>query len=156
VKTAIAIAFFVVLGTGLLVLAIRAQRAQTQWPVVGRGRFAFVTGLCCAVFGVALPAMIILIDRDRPRSAGGARLARAQVDGRDLFTTNCAGCHTLAAAAAVGTVGPNLDRLKPQAALVVNAIEQGRTVGRGIMPAGLLDGTDAQRVARYVAAVAGR
>jgi len=156
VKTTIAITFCVVLGTGLLVLAIRAQRAPALWPLGGRGRFAFATGLCCAVFGVALPALIIGLDRDRPRSAGGTRLARAQVDGRDLFTTNCSSCHTLAAAGAVGTVGPNLDRRKPQAALVVNAVEVGRATANGIMPAGLLGGDDAQRVARYVAAVAGR
>lgn len=155
-KTGVAIAFLVVLGTGLLVLAARGQRLPAVWPLAGRGRFAVVTGLCCAVFGVALPALIIGIDRDRPRSAGGARLARAQVGGRDLFTANCSSCHTLAAAGAAGTVGPNLDRLKPQAALVVNVIEQGRMTARGRMPAGLLSGPNAQRAARYVAAVAGR
>ena len=30
-------------------------------------------------------------------------------NGKQLFATNCGGCHTLAAAATAGTVGPNLD-----------------------------------------------
>jgi mono/diheme cytochrome c family protein len=33
--------------------------------------------------------------------------------GAGVFKTQCAGCHTLAAANATGTVGPNLDQLKP-------------------------------------------
>lgn len=33
--------------------------------------------------------------------------------GRSTFTTSCGGCHTLAAAGTSGTVGPNLDQLKP-------------------------------------------
>ena len=36
------------------------------------------------------------------------------------------------------------------------AIEQGRQSGRGTMPAGLLTGDDADAVARFVAATAGR
>ena len=33
--------------------------------------------------------------------------------GKPLFLANCVGCHTLAAAHATGTLGPNLDTLKP-------------------------------------------
>ncbi len=33
--------------------------------------------------------------------------------GKALFVTNCGGCHTLADAGTSGTVGPNLDDLKP-------------------------------------------
>ena len=30
-----------------------------------------------------------------------------------VFDSTCASCHTLAAAGSTGTVGPNLDQLKP-------------------------------------------
>jgi mono/diheme cytochrome c family protein len=53
-------------------------------------------------------------------------------------------------------VGPNLDVLRPPPALTVNAIQQGRARGQGQMPAGLLAGEDAENVANYIAAVAGR
>jgi cytochrome c oxidase subunit II len=45
-----------------------------------------------------------------PPSSGGA------VDAKAVFTQNCASCHTLAAAGATGTVGPNLDNLAADAA----------------------------------------
>ena len=53
---------------------------------------------------------------------------------------------------AVGKVGPNLDALRPPKVLVIDAIKKGRAQGRGQMPAGLVDGQDAQDVAAYVAA----
>ena len=33
--------------------------------------------------------------------------------GKTIFLSNCGSCHTLAAAKTTGTVGPNLDSLKP-------------------------------------------
>jgi mono/diheme cytochrome c family protein len=87
---------------------------------------------------------------------GGVDLTAEQVHGRQLFAENCATCHTLAAVNAVGKVGPNLDQLRPAAALVVNAIETGRARGQGQMPAELLAGRDAEAVASYVSTVAGR
>ncbi|MFN8159579.1 MAG: cytochrome c [Solirubrobacterales bacterium] len=74
--------------------------------------------------------------------------------GRDLFVSNCSTCHTLAAADASGTVGPNLDDLKPDQARVEAAIANGGT-GSGVMPAGLLSGKEAQEVAQYVSSSAG-
>jgi len=43
----------------------------------------------------------------------------------------CASCHTLAAAKATGTVGPNLDQLKPDYRTVTAQV----TLGGGAMPA---------------------
>ncbi len=73
---------------------------------------------------------------------------------QEVFAANCAGCHTLAAAEATGTVGPDLDALAPDSARVLAAIENGGT-GVGAMPANLLQGAQAQQVADYVAKVAG-
>ncbi|HEU0336598.1 MAG TPA: c-type cytochrome [Gaiellaceae bacterium] len=51
--------------------------------------------------------------------------------GADVWSANgCGGCHTLAAANASGTVGPNLDDAKPSYELAVTRI----TEGQGAMP----------------------
>lgn len=87
--------------------------------------------------------------RRAPSTAGGADVAQ----GRTIFTTNCAGCHTLAEAGASGTVGPNLDDLRPDAATVDAKV----TGGGGGMPAfeGRLTRAEIASVAAYVAQVAG-
>jgi len=52
--------------------------------------------------------------------------------GASLFSSKgCTGCHTLAAAHATGTVGPNLDQLKPNYRAVTAQV----TNGGGQMPA---------------------
>jgi len=51
--------------------------------------------------------------------------------GKALFVTNCGGCHTLAAAGTSGTVGPNLDTLKPNYQAVTAQV----TNGGAAMPA---------------------
>jgi mono/diheme cytochrome c family protein len=71
---------------------------------------------------------------------------------RKAFATTCGGCHTLADAKTTGTVGPNLDQLKPAEAIVEHQI----AVGGGPMPAGLFKGQQAKDVAAYIAAVAGK
>jgi mono/diheme cytochrome c family protein len=51
--------------------------------------------------------------------------------GKQVFlTAGCTGCHTLSAAHATGTVGPNLDQVKPDYLLVTARV----TLGKGAMP----------------------
>jgi cytochrome c6 len=51
--------------------------------------------------------------------------------GRKVFlTAGCTGCHTLKDAGATGTVGPNLDQVKPPLSLAVQRVTQ----GAGAMP----------------------
>ena len=69
--------------------------------------------------------------------------------GQTLFKSTCSSCHTLSAAHATGTIGPNLDMLRPPAAAVIATINS----GFGRMPPHLLTGTSEQEVADYVAAV---
>jgi mono/diheme cytochrome c family protein len=83
-------------------------------------------------------------------TSGGAPAYPASAKAK--FATTCGACHTLANAGTTGQVGPNLDTLKPDAARVLHQIQ----VGGGPMPPGLLTGQDAQDVANYVAAVAGK
>jgi hypothetical protein len=73
----------------------------------------------------------------------------------------------LAAANAIGKVGPNLDTLKPPESLVLHTINNGclpnapsnspqQCLGQGVMPADVVEGVDAQDVASFVAKVAGK
>jgi mono/diheme cytochrome c family protein len=69
-------------------------------------------------------------------------------DPKALFTSNCAGCHTFAAAEATGTVGPNLDQLSPTEARIAEQIRK----GGGGMPAfeGQLTDEQIQALAKFV------
>ena len=63
-------------------------------------------------------------------------------------SSGCGGCHTLKAAGSTGTVGPNLDQLKPPLDRIVVQVEN----GGGPMPAfkGQLTDKQIQDVAAYV------
>src|SRR4051812_21752628 len=150
---------FGLLGLGVVALAFgsggrRRRRKQTS---AGRQATALGLGVARLLAALGLPAlMLALNDRDQAKANAGVRLTAAEQHGRELFALNCAQCHTLSAANAVGKVGPNLDTLRPPPALVLNAIAQGRAQGRGQMPPDLLTGEDARDVAAFVARTSGR
>jgi cbb3-type cytochrome c oxidase subunit III len=75
-------------------------------------------------------------------------------DGKAIFSSQCASCHTLKAAGATGTVGPNLDQLKPSQPVVEKQV----TNGGGVMPAfkGTLSPEQITAVSKYVADNAGK
>ena len=80
--------------------------------------------------------------------------AKLGTDGKAIFKAECSSCHTLKAAGATGTVGPNLDQLKPAEPIVVRQV----TNGGAIMPAfkGKLSPAQIQAVAKFVATSAGK
>jgi mono/diheme cytochrome c family protein len=85
----------------------------------------------------------------------GGGFASLGTDGAAVFKgAGCAGCHTLAAAGATGTTGPNLDQLKPSTSVVAHQV----MVGGGLMPAfqGKLSPAQIQAVAKYVSSSAGK
>jgi mono/diheme cytochrome c family protein len=85
--------------------------------------------------------------------AGG--FASLGTNGAGIFKgAGCGGCHTLAAAGASGTTGPNLDQLKPAFPIIVTQV----TNGGAVMPPfkGKLTPAQIQAVAKYVASVAGK
>jgi mono/diheme cytochrome c family protein len=85
----------------------------------------------------------------------GGGFASLGTDGAAIFKgAGCAGCHTLSAAGANGTTGPNLDQLKPSTAVVAHQV----MVGGGLMPAfqGKLSPAQIQAVAKYVSSSAGK
>ena len=79
--------------------------------------------------------------------------------GKQVFASaGCTNCHTLKAAGATGTVGPNLDQKKPAFELVVQRV----SLGKGGMPpfskakGGQLADQQIADVAQYVSTVAGQ
>ena len=74
-------------------------------------------------------------------TGGGA--GGAAPDGKAIFAeAGCGGCHTLKAAGASGTVGPDLDDAKPSKELVIDRV----TNGKGVMPS-FKDSYSAEQVA---------
>lgn len=98
-----------------------------------------------------------------PEEAGGGEAASGKeasgaesavlATGKGIVENTCSTCHTLSEAGATGTVGPNLDELKPSKALVEKQV----TNGGAIMPAfkGTLSSAEIEAVAEYVSKVAG-
>jgi cbb3-type cytochrome c oxidase subunit III len=86
-----------------------------------------------------------------PTAGGGGK---QPTSGKDIFTANCGSCHTLADAGTSGTVGPNLDQLKPSFARAQKQV----TNGGAVMPAfkGTLTPEQIKAVAKYVSSVAGK
>jgi mono/diheme cytochrome c family protein len=167
------VAFWVVLALVLVFIAIRGglggARATLQTQSRGgRKAFAVIFAIVYVGFGVAIPLLFLTGNHANANSqVGGIKLTAAEKRGRELFGQNCAVCHTLAGANAVGKVGPNLDQLQPPAKLVENTIANGclqnppsgsnqGCLGQGVMPADLLQGTQATEVAQFVAKVAGK
>ena len=74
--------------------------------------------------------------------------------GQQLFSDNCASCHTLAAAGASGKVGPDLDQVQPGPDLITTQVNN----GGGGMPAfkGKLTDEQIKQIADYVSATAGK
>jgi mono/diheme cytochrome c family protein len=104
------------------------------------------------------------ISKEGEESASPEKVASSDAEAKQLFQTNCGACHTLARAGTDGIVGPNLDDLLGQGTpeaneqRVANAIQNGFNSGsfQGQMPAGILEGADADLVANFVARVAGQ
>ena len=88
-----------------------------------------------------------------PAAAEQAALVLGKKVFLEIAKPSCGRCHTLADAGATGTLGQNLDNLKPTADQIRIAV----TKGIGPMPPNtLLTKEQIDAVATYVAAVAGR
>jgi len=161
--TLIFVLFWVLLGLGLLLIALSGgpSGALQQLQSQSRGSRKAATVLfviALLVLGVGIPLAVIssVEARDDIPEANVSNLTAAEQHGRELFGRRCAQCHTLTASKAVAQVGPNLDQLRPPKELVLDAIEKGRSRGSGQMAAGLYSGEDAEDVAAYVAKAVGQ
>jgi mono/diheme cytochrome c family protein len=113
-----------------------------------------LTAVCAA--GAVLVLVLLFAG---PSLIGAKKTAAAPYPGTDpgakaFAGAGCGGCHTLKAANASGSVGPNLDEVRPDAATVAAIVRS----GAGTMPSfkGRLSDAQIAAVARYVAGVAGR
>jgi mono/diheme cytochrome c family protein len=160
--TLIFVLVWVVLGLGLLFIAMSggpggaAQQLMSQSR--GSRRLAVVLfAITFVLLGAVVPAAVIsaVSSKDDIPEANVSNLNESEKHGRELFGLRCANCHTLEAANAIATVGPNLDQIRPNKALVLDAIENGRARGNGQMAGGLYTGEDAEDVANFVAKAVG-
>lgn len=127
-----------------------------------RSRHRLAHALAAGACALALVAAGCGGDDDDGGDAGGGSApattaaggATATADGEAVFASNCASCHTLAAADANGSFGTNLDEAKPDAATVAAQVKS----GGGGMPSfdGQLSDEEIQAVADYVAENAGQ
>ena len=146
--------------TFALVSSFVLPRRNPNFPGKHIGLY-IVVALC---FFAAMIAAVFFFGRESPEaSAGETTTATAATTttaapsgvvgdpaaGKAVFTSaGCVTCHTLKAAGATGTVGPDLDQLKPSEEAVKNQV----THGGGVMPAfaGQLSPTQIQDVAAFV------
>jgi mono/diheme cytochrome c family protein len=168
------VALWIVVGVGVFALAIRGGGRGAAAPgrrqsYAARRATGVVFLIVYIGFGIAIP-LGFLIGNHANASAqvGGYRLTANEKQGRQLFGQHCGVCHTLAAANAVGKVGPNLDVIKPSESLVLHTVLNGclqspppgntqqTCLGYGTMPALIVQGQGATDVAQFVAQVAGR
>jgi mono/diheme cytochrome c family protein len=152
---------WLLIGIGVLFVGFSGGPGRARQAYLTRASRAFKL-LILVVYlgvGVAVPAIILANRTDAEGATNRLQtiLPSAQVQkGKTLFRATCASCHTLAAVNARGVTGPDLDRIGTMTpARVLNAIRIGGT-GQGRMPSGLLQGSNAQAVAAFVTAVAGR
>jgi alcohol dehydrogenase (cytochrome c) len=116
----------------------------------GKGQVAEIVA-----YSLSAPSTPATASTTTTSSSSSAAAAAVSVKaGMTVFDSTCATCHTLAAAGSTGTVGPNLDQLKPSDSLVVHQV----TNGGGGMPAfgSSLSKSQIQSVALFVSSVAGK
>lgn len=121
---------------------------------IDRG-LALVSWLLATLVVVLLFAGPGLIGATKAGSVGyGSGSYSGAPSGAAVFASaGCAGCHTLKAAGATGTVGPDLDQVRPSASTVSSFVSS----GGGVMPSFSAKLSPAQiaAVAHYVSSVAG-
>jgi cytochrome c6 len=127
------------------------------------GRFMGLYLTVAVLFFVAMLSAVLIFGKEKSEAAGettGTTAAQTTPSapstkgdtaaGKAIFTgsAGCSGCHTLKDAGAHGTIGPNLDQLKPPEARIVTQVEN----GGGPMPAfkNQLSAKQIQDVAAYV------
>ena len=168
------VAFWALLGLGVFFIAVRGGLGGARATLQSQSRGARKTSTAIFLiiyvgFGVAIPLVFLIGNKDRASAqVSGIKLNAAEKRGRELFGQRCGVCHTLAAASAIGKVGPNLDQIKPSQSLVLHTITYGclqdppspssptNCLGQGTMPAAIIAGVQAQDVAQFVAKVAGK
>jgi mono/diheme cytochrome c family protein len=160
--TLIFVLVWVVLGLGLLFIALSGGPSGASQQLMSTSRTSrrlaiVLFAITFVLLGAVVPAAVVsaVSNKDDIPEANVSNLTESEKHGRELFGLRCANCHTLKAANAIAQVGPNLDQLRPNKAIVLDAIENGRARGNGQMAGGLYTGEDAEDVANFVAKAVG-
>ena len=159
------LALVVVAGSFIVFALVAALVVPRSRPAFPGNRLGIFLAICGCLFVAQLTAVLVLAEvgeADEPtkgESAGGeatppttepTQAAGDATAGKEIFlgTAGCSSCHTLADAGSTGTVGPNLDALKPPHDAVVAQVTNG---GGGMPPfKGTLSEQQIQDVAAYV------
>jgi cytochrome c6 len=152
-----------VVGAAFIVFALISSfvlpRRSPNFP----GRFLGLYVTICVLFFAAMLAAVLIFGREQSEAAGeeGHTTTATQTApsapsangdataGKRVFlSAGCTTCHTLKDAGSTGTIGPNLDQLKPPEARIKTQVEN----GGGPMPAfkDQLSQKQIQDVAAYV------
>lgn len=152
-----------VVGAAFIVFALVSSfvlpRRDPNFP----GRFLGLYITIAVLFFVAMLSAVLIFGREKSEAAGteSPTTTAAQTTpsaptvkgnptaGKQVFlTAGCTTCHTLKDAGSTGTVGPNLDQLKPAEARIVTQV----TNGGAVMPPfkTQLSAKQIQDVAAYV------
>lgn len=158
----ILVLFWVILGLGVFFVAMGVGSGRKGRRRIGSVRSRQLGlagfGVVSVALGVVIPGLVIrsIEDRDSIPADHVYNLTKQERLGRELFSLKCRACHTLKASNAVAQVGPDLDVLRPPYSLVLYTIQNGAARGNGNMAANLVQGSDAQAVAAYVAKAVGQ
>ena len=116
-------------------------------------RFALQCQAVRLLKGLALALAVLALAGCGGGDGGGGGGGDTSSAGEQVFSKNCASCHTLAAANATGTTGPNLDELQPNEERVERQVRN----GGNSMPAfeGRLSDDEIFAVSKFVAESAG-
>jgi len=157
---------FVVAGLTVVALAMRTgPKPGAKTEKAGQRLALAAAAVVTLAFGIGIPGLVLAHNADSQSKGapGGVELTASQQKGRRTFAKNCSTCHTLAAANAVGKVGPSLDAIIPpipdkkaRISFIDDAVVNGRARGMGQMPKALIDGSDQAQVSDFVAVAAGR
>lgn len=155
---------WLLIGIAVMFVAFSGGPGRAREAYLTRGRTAFriAIPLLYIALGIAIPAVVLANrgTREGNSTALSQKTVRDQpgyiARGRTLFLENCSSCHTLDATNSRGVTGPDLDKIgKVTPERIKSAIQIGGT-GQGRMPAGLLQGDNADAVARFLSSVAGK
>jgi cytochrome c553 len=152
---------FVLLGIAVVFIAFQGGPGAAREAYLTRGGrfFKIAIPVIYIVAGVVVPGLVLANKGETTGGTGSLqseKLTEVEEHGKLLFRQQCASCHSLAAVNARGVTGPDLDDIgEVTPKRILNAIKNGGT-GQDRMPAGLLEGEEAQDVAEYVSEVAGK
>jgi mono/diheme cytochrome c family protein len=160
--TQLTVPFVVMMALGQVIFAYNLVQTLRGRVHVGRETVLASFGFTASLFlgAAVIAASAFAFDEGNAgetpaQPAFGAAGGGTSNQGAQLFSSTCGSCHTLKAGNTEGTVGPNLDDVKPTTDAVLSAIQNGG-LGSGTMPPGLLQGTEAQQVADFVSQNAGK